>query len=102
MALLMKKFKKYIKKKKFSKETRNSNPQPREHATIVVSMVTLLLIIPLSVGMMMMTRRSTSPSRRIRTTREMTSPTRRSPMVKLTSGKNGSPMMRASTQIVMV
>jgi hypothetical protein len=70
------------------KETRNSNPQPREHAAIMVSMVTLLLIVHLSIGMMIMIRRSTSPTIRTRATREVTCPTR-SPMVKLTLGKNG-------------
>jgi hypothetical protein len=84
------------------KEKTSSNLILREHATIMVSMVTSLLIVPLSVGMRMMKRRSTSPTRRRRTTREVTSPTRRSPMVKLTLDKNGTPMMRAPTPIVTV
>jgi hypothetical protein len=102
MALFMKKFKKYIKKRRSQKETRSSNPQPREDATIVVSIVTSLLIVPLSIGMMIMTRRRTSPTRRTRATREVISPIRRRPMVKLTLGKNRSPMMRAPTLIVPV
>jgi hypothetical protein len=101
MALFMKKFKRYIKKKK-QKETRSSKPQPREQAIIVVSMVTLFLIVPLSVGMTMMTRRSTSHIRRTRATKEATSPIKISPLVKLTLGKNGSSKMRAPTPIVMV
>jgi hypothetical protein len=101
MTLFMKKFKKYIKKKK-QKETRSSKPQPREQAIIVVSMVTLFLIVPLSVGMTMMTRRSTSNIRRTRATKEATNPIKRSPLVKLTLGKNGSSKMRAPTPIVMV
>jgi hypothetical protein len=99
MTLFMKKFKKYIKGRSSQKETRSSNPQPRKHATIAVSMVTSLLIVPLSIGMMMRTRR-TSPPRRTRATREVISPTRRSPIVKLTLDKNRSPMMRAPTLIV--
>jgi hypothetical protein len=65
-------------------------------------MTTSLLIVPLSVGMRMMKRRSTSPTKRIRTTREVTNPTRRSHMVKLTLNKNEAPMMRAPTPIVTV
>jgi hypothetical protein len=65
-------------------------------------MVTLLQIIPLRVGLMMMTRIRASPTRRTRATRGVTSPTRRSPLVKLTLVKNGSLMMRAPTLIVMV
>jgi hypothetical protein len=61
-----------------------------------------ILIVPLSVGMMMMTRRRISPTRRTRATREVISPTRRSPMVKLILVKSGTPMMRAPTPIVMV
>jgi hypothetical protein len=95
MALFMKKFKKYIKRSS-QKETRSSNPQPREHARIVV---TSLLIVHLSIGIMMMTKR-TCPTR-TRATIEVIRPTR-SPMVKLTLGKNESPMMRASTSIVTV
>jgi hypothetical protein len=101
MTLFMKKFKKYIKKKK-QKETRSSKPQPREQDIIVVSMVTLFLIVPLSVGMMMMIRRSTSHIRRTRATKEATSPIKISPLVKLTLGKNESSKMRAPTPIVMV
>jgi hypothetical protein len=111
MVLFMKKFKKYIKKKKFSKgdkklsswrNSRSSLHEPTEHATIVVSMVTSLLIVPLSIEMMMMTRTRASPTRRTRATKGVTSPTIRSPRVKLTLIKNGSPMMRAPTLIVMV
>jgi hypothetical protein len=68
----------------------------------VVSMITSLLIVPLSVGMMMMTRRRASPSRRTSATRGVTRPIRRSPMVKLTLVKNESLMMRAPTPIVIV
>jgi hypothetical protein len=60
-----------------------------------------LLIIPLSVGMMMMTRRRASPIRSTRAKRGVTSPTR-SHTVKLKLVKNGSPMMRSPTLIVMV
>jgi hypothetical protein len=65
-------------------------------------MTTLLLIVPLSVEMTVMIRRSTSHIRRTRATKEVTSPTKRSPMVKLTSGKNGSAKMRAPTPIIML
>jgi hypothetical protein len=59
MALFMRKFMKYMKKKKFSKGARSltQNEQPREYATIVVSMVISSLIAPLSMGMMTMARR---------------------------------------------
>jgi hypothetical protein len=65
-------------------------------------MVISLLIIALSVGMMMMTRRRISSTRRTRATRKVISLTRRSPMAKLTFVKNESPMMRALTPIAMV
>jgi hypothetical protein len=65
-------------------------------------MVTLLLIAPLSVGMTVMTRRGTSHIRRTRVINEATSPKKISPMVKLTSDKNGSKKMRAPTPIVIV
>jgi hypothetical protein len=65
-------------------------------------MVISLLIAPLSVGMMMMTRRRVSFTRRTRATRKVISLTRRNPMVKLTLVKNGNPMMRAPTLIVMM
>jgi hypothetical protein len=84
------------------KETRSLKPQPREHATIMVSMITLLLIVPSSVKIMVMTRRGTSHIRRTRATKEATNPTKRNPMVKLTSGKNKSPKIRAPTPIVTV
>jgi hypothetical protein len=67
----------------------------------MVSMVTSLLIVPLSVEMMMMTRRRASHIRRIRATRGVTSPTR-SLMVKLVLVKNGSLMMRSPTVIVIM
>jgi hypothetical protein len=98
----MKKFKKYMKKKNSQEETRSLNPQPKEHATIMVSMIISLLIVPLRVGMMMMTRRGISPTKRTSATREEISPTRRTPMVKFTLDKNGIPMMRALTPIATV
>jgi hypothetical protein len=103
MTLFIKKFKKYMNKKKFSKETRSSTQkqQPREHATIVVSMAILLIISILSIGMMVMTRRRVS-STRTRATKGVISPTRRSHMAKLTLTKNESLMMGAPTLIAMV
>jgi hypothetical protein len=91
-------------KRSSQRGTRSStqNQQPREYATIVVSMVISLLIAPLSVGMMIMTRRRVSFTRRTRATRKVISLTRRNPMVKLTLVKNGNPMMRAPTLIVMM
>jgi non-homologous end joining protein Ku len=68
----------------------------------MVSMITLLLIVPLNVGMMMMTIRNTSHIRRTRVTKEVISLTKRSHMVKLISGKNENLKMRAPTLIVMV
>jgi hypothetical protein len=65
-------------------------------------MAILLLIDPLSIWMIMMTKSRISPTRRTRATREVISPTRRSPMVKLIFIKSGSPMMRAPTLIVIV
>jgi hypothetical protein len=81
-----------------SKGTRktSSNQRPRLLATIVVSMVTILLIVPMSVGKKIITRR-----RRRRATRK-SSITRRKPMVRHTLAKSGTPMMRAPTPIVMV
>jgi hypothetical protein len=52
--------------------------------------------------MMMMIRRRTSLARRTRATRGVTSPTRRSLMVKLILVKSGSPIMRAPTPILVV
>jgi hypothetical protein len=91
-----------LKRRSSQKETRSPKPQPREHAKIVVRMITLLLIVPLSIGMKVTTRRSTSHIRRTRATKEMKSLTKRSPMVMLTSGKNGSSKMREPTLIVTV
>jgi hypothetical protein len=102
MALFMKKFKKYIKKEVCKRRQEAQKPQPKEHATIVVSMVTLLLIVHLSVGMTVMTRRCTSPIRRTRDTRKVKSSIRRISMVKLILGKNGSLKMRAPTPIMKV
>jgi hypothetical protein len=96
MALFMKKFKKYVKKMKFAKRDKKLKTTTKKHAINVVSMITLLLIVPLSIGMMMIKRRSTSLTRRTRATSEVISPTR-SPMVKLTLDKNVSSMMRAPT-----
>jgi hypothetical protein len=65
-------------------------------------MFILLLIIPLSVGiLMMMIKRRTNPTRRTMTTREVTNHTR-SPLVKVILIKNESPIMRAPTLIVIV
>jgi hypothetical protein len=65
-------------------------------------MVISLLIALLSVGMMMMTRRRVSYTRRTRAIKRVISPTKRSHMVKLTLIKNESLMMRAPTLIAMV
>jgi hypothetical protein len=65
-------------------------------------MVISLLIVLLSVGMMMMTRRRVSYTRRTRAIKRVISPIKRSHMVKLTLVKNESLMMRAPTPIAMV
>jgi hypothetical protein len=101
MALFMKKFKKYIKKKKFSKGDKKFKSTTKRTCYNYSKHGHSLLIVALSVGMMMMTRRSASPTRRRRATRGVTGPTR-SPMVKLTLVKNESSMMKAPTPIVMV
>jgi hypothetical protein len=84
--------------KSSSKVTRktSSNQRPRGLATIVVIMVTILLIVPMSVGKKTMTRR-----RRKRAIRR-TSITRRKPLVRHTLARSGTPMMRALTLIMMV
>jgi hypothetical protein len=69
MTLFMKKFKKYIKKKKFVKGDKKPKTTTKRICTIMVSMIILLLIVPLSVGMMMIIR-STSHIRRIRAKRQ--------------------------------
>jgi hypothetical protein len=86
---------------KASKKSKN-NQIPKEYATIVVSMVISLLIVLLRVGMIMMIRRRVSSTRRKRATKRMINTTRRSPMAKLTLVKNGIPMMRAPTPMIMV
>jgi hypothetical protein len=55
----------------------------------MVSMVTILLIVPISTGKKMMTRRKASI-------------TRKKLMVRHTLARDGTPMMRALTPIVMV
>jgi hypothetical protein len=64
-------------------------------------MVISLVIALLSVGMLLMTRRKVS-SIRTRAIKRVISLTRRSPMVKFTLVKNGIPMMKAPTPIMMV
>jgi hypothetical protein len=68
----------------------------------VVSIVILLLIALLNVGIMMMTRRRVSSTRRTMATKRVISPTRRTPMAKLIMIKNESPMMRAQILIAMM
>jgi hypothetical protein len=102
MALFMKKFKKYMKKKKFSKGDRKFKSTTKRTYYNCGNHGHFIANCPLSVGMVMMTRRRTSSTRRTRATREVISLTRRSPMVKLTLVKNGRPMMRAPTPVVMV
>jgi hypothetical protein len=79
--------------KSSSKVTRktSSNQRPRGLATIVIIMVTILLIVPMSVGKKMMTRII-----------RRTSITRRKPMVRYTLARSGTPTMRAPTPIMMV
>jgi hypothetical protein len=103
MALFTKKFKKYMKKKKkLSKEDKKFKSATKRTCYNYSKHDHFIANCPLSVGIMMMTRRRTSPTRRTRATREVISPRRRSPMMKLTLVKNGSTMMRALTPIVIV
>jgi hypothetical protein len=69
-------------------------------ATIMVSMVTILLIALMSVGKKRMTRRRRRRRRRGATRK--TSITRRNPMVKCILGWSGTLMMRLLTPIVKV
>jgi hypothetical protein len=121
MALFIRRFSKLMSKKSFSKGTRrtSSNQRPRGLATIVVSMVIILLIVPMNIGKKMMTTTTTTTTttititttttttrtrtrrRRRRTTRK-TRTTRRKSMVRHTLARSGTPMMRALTPIVMI
>jgi hypothetical protein len=103
MALFMRKLKKCMNKKRFSKEDKklNTKSTTKRICYNCGSMIISLLITLLSVGMMMMTRR-VSFTRRTMTTKRVISFTRRSPMAKLTLDKNDIPMMKAPTLIMMV
>jgi hypothetical protein len=101
MSLFMKKFKKYIKNKKFSKGDKKLKSTSKRACYNCGKHGHFIANCPYE------HRddddfKKKSPTRRTRATREVISPTRRSPMVKLTLGKNGGPMMRAPTLIVMV
>jgi membrane protein insertase Oxa1/YidC/SpoIIIJ len=100
MALFIRRFSKLMSKKSSSKGTRKTSPnqRPRGLATIMVSMVIILLIVPMSIGKMMMTR---GGRRRRRATRR-TSTTRSKPMVRHTLARSGTLMIKAPTPIVMM
>jgi hypothetical protein len=104
MALFMRKLKKYMNKKKFSKGDKkfNTKSMTKRICTIVVCMVISLLIALLSVGMMTMTRKRVSSTRRTRSSKRVINITRRSTMTKLTLVKNEIPMMKTPTLIMMV
>jgi hypothetical protein len=106
MALFKKKFKKYIKKKKFSKGDKKFKSTNKrtcyncgKHSHFIANCL--------------FEHRDDDDDKKKykpykkdkgykRSDKEVTSPIRRSPMVKLTSNKNGSLMMRAPTPIVTV
>jgi hypothetical protein len=101
MALFIKKFKKYIKKKfskgdnKFKSITKRTCYNCGKHNHFIDN-------CSFEHRDDDDDKKKSSPTRRTRAIGEVTSPTRRSPMVKLTSGKNGRPMMRALILIVTV
>jgi hypothetical protein len=100
MALFMKKFQKYVKKKKFSKGENKFKPKTKRTCYNYDKHGYFIANCPFERRDENDKKRNTSPTRRTRTTREVTSPTRRSPMVKLTFDKNETPMMRAPTPIM--
>jgi hypothetical protein len=104
MALFIRRFSKMTGKQKFFEGDNKDkfDQRPRGLATIVVSMVTILLIALMNIGKKIITRRRRRRRRRRRGTTIKTSITRRNPMVRRTLGRNGTPMMRVSTPIVMV
>jgi hypothetical protein len=102
MALFMKKFKKYIKKKmflkgdkKFKSTTKRTCYNCGKHGHFIAN-------CPFERRDDDDDKKKCNPIRRTRATRGVKSPTRRSPRVNLTLVKNGSPMMKAPTSIVMV
>jgi hypothetical protein len=106
MTLIIRRFSKMMGKQKFFKGDKKTsfNERPRELAIIVVSMVTILLITLISIGKKRMKRRRRRRRRRRKrrgATRKI-SITKRNPMVRRTSGRSGTPMMRVPIPIATV
>jgi hypothetical protein len=102
MTLFMKKFKKYIKKRKFTKVDKKLKTTTKRICYNCGKHGHCIANYPFERRDDGDDRRNTSHIRRIRATKEATNPTKGTPMVTLTSSKNGSPKMRALTSIVMV
>jgi hypothetical protein len=102
MALFMKKFKKYIKKKKFGKGDKKLKTTTKRTCYNCDKHGHFIANCPFERRDDSDDKKNYKPYKKGRATKKATSLIKRSPMVKLTSGKNGSPKMRAPTLIVMV
>jgi hypothetical protein len=102
MALFRKKFKKYMKKKKFLKGDKKFNTKSTTKRTCYNCGKHGHFIANCPFEHRDDDDRKKSFTRMTRATKGVISPTRKSPMVKPTLVKNGSSMMRAATPIAMV
>jgi hypothetical protein len=102
MALFMKKFKKYIKKKKFRKGDKKLKTTTKRTCYNCGKHDHFIANCPFERRDDSDDKKKYKPYKKDKGYKRSDKPYKKSPMVKLTSGKNRSPKMRAPTPIVMV
>jgi hypothetical protein len=102
MSLFMKKFKKYMKKKKFSKGDKKFKPTTKRTCYNCGRNDHFIANCPFERRDNDDDKKKNKAYKKDKGYKRSDKPYKKRPMVKVTLGKNGSPMIRAPTPIVMV